>query len=200
MAEPKPLASLTSGLLARKGAAQPAMRRPMLGFGRGPATALQQDDLGWNDMGFDVEPTPQPMEQPPVAIGLTPMSATLSVPVPAVVTEREELAERIGAQPEAVEPEPTAQSEPTAQPEPVVEQTRAPVKRASAPAADRKAAFTLRLDAGRHLKLRLASAVTGRSAQQMVTQALDDFLTTLPEIDRLAEQLPQSRRKMTKGG
>ena len=32
MGEPKPLASLTSGLLARKGAAQPAMRRPMLGL------------------------------------------------------------------------------------------------------------------------------------------------------------------------
>ena len=82
MGEPKPLASLTSGLLARKGAAQPAMRRPMLGFGRGPATALQQEDLGWNDMGFDVEPAPQPVEQP-VAIGLTPMGATLSAPVPA---------------------------------------------------------------------------------------------------------------------
>ena len=58
----------------------------------------------------------------------------------------------------------------------------------------------LRLDAERHLKLRLASAVTGRSAQQIVCQALDDFLTTLPEIDRLADQLPQARRKMTKGG
>ena len=70
----------------------------------------------------------------------------------------------------------------------------------TAPARDRKAAFTLRLDAERHLKLRLASAVTGRSAQQIVCQALDDFLTTLPEIDRLADQLPQARRKMTKGG
>ena len=56
------------------------------------------------------------------------------------------------------------------------------------------------LDADRRLKLRLASAVTGRSAQQMLTQALDDLLMTLPEIDRLAEQLPQGRRTMTKGG
>ena len=54
----------------------------------------------------------------------------------------------------------------------------------------RKAAFTLRLDAGRHLKLRLAAAVTGRSAQQVVTEALDAFLEGLPEIDRLAQQLP----------
>ena len=75
MGEPKPLASLTSGLLARKGAAQPAMRRPMLGFGRSAGAALQQDDLGWNDMGFDVEPAPLPTDEPPVAIGLTPMPA-----------------------------------------------------------------------------------------------------------------------------
>jgi plasmid stability protein len=54
----------------------------------------------------------------------------------------------------------------------------------------RKAAFTLRLDSGRHLKLRLAAAVTGRSAQQVVTEALDAFLEGLPEIDRLAQQLP----------
>ena len=73
MAEPKPLASLTSGLLARKGAAQPAMRRPMMGFGRTVGNAVPQDDLGWNDMGFDVEPAPLPMDELPVAIGLTPM-------------------------------------------------------------------------------------------------------------------------------
>ena len=42
--------------------------------------------------------------------------------------------------------------------------------------AGRKAAFTLRLDAERHLRLRLATAVTGRSAQQIVTGALDALL------------------------
>src|SRR3546814_10383921 len=94
MVEPKPLASLTSGLLARKGAASPAMRRPVFGLTAG-ATALQED-LGWNDMGFDVtQPEPAPSEARSVA-GLTPMAAVPAVaPVPAVVTEREELAERI---------------------------------------------------------------------------------------------------------
>ncbi|MBH1993042.1 MAG: hypothetical protein I8H86_09150 [Sphingomonadaceae bacterium] len=170
MAEPKPIASLTSGLLARKGAAQPAMRRPMMGFGRSSAVAMQQDDLGWNDMGFDVEPAPVPMEEPPVAIGLTPMapSAPVAVPVPPVVTEREELAERIMGTP-------------------------APPKATVVAKASRKAAFTLRLEANRHLKLRLACAVTGRSAQQIVTQALDEFLNGLPEIDRLTQQLPHMR-------
>jgi hypothetical protein len=162
MAEPKPLASLTSGLLARKGAAQPAMRRPMLGFGR--AAALVQDDLGWNDMGFDVEPVPQPLEEPVAPVGLTPMAP---IPVePPVVRQRKSLARRLAAKPAAPEP---------------------------APAAGRKAAFTLRLDAERHLKLRLACAVSGQSAQQIVTQALDDFLNDQPEIDRLAEQLPRAR-------
>ena len=169
MAEPKPLASLTSGLLARKGAAQPAMRRPMMGFGRTVGNAVPQDDLGWNDMGFDVEPVPSPVEEPPVAIGLTPMTA--AVAVPPVVLAREELAERIKAAPA---PRKKAVPAPT-------------------PAPGRKAAFTLRLEAERHLKLRLACAVTGRSAQQIVTQALDDFIDTLPEIDRLTQQLPQMR-------
>src|SRR3954465_12732625 len=47
---PKPMASLSSGLLARKGHARPAMR-PQGFVGLNPATA--QDDLGWNDMGDD---------------------------------------------------------------------------------------------------------------------------------------------------
>ncbi|WP_066767462.1 hypothetical protein [Sphingobium sp. CCH11-B1] len=158
MAEPKPLASLTSGLLARKGTAQPAMRRPMLGSGRAPAVSA--DDLGWNDMGFDVQPAPLPVEEAVAPIGLTPMAA--AVTEPPVIHQRKTLARRLAG------------------------------KAVAAPAAvrARKAAFTLRLDADRHLKLRLACAVSGRSAQQIVTQALDDYLNDLPEIDRLAQQLP----------
>ena len=178
MVEPKPLASLTSGLLARKGAASPAMRRPVFGLTVG-ATALQED-LGWNDMGFDVtQPEPAPSEARSVA-GLTPMTAVpVAAPVPAVVTEREELAERIAevAVPAKVEK---------------VEKVGRKA-RAAAVAKGRKAAFTLRLDADRHLKLRLASAIVGRSAQQMVTEALDAYLGSLPEVDRLAQQLPRAR-------
>jgi len=60
-----------------------------------------------------------------------------------------------------------------------------------AAAADgRKAAFTLRLDGGRHLRLRLACAVTGRSAQQIVTGALDSALAAIPEIEALASRVP----------
>ncbi len=58
-----------------------------------------------------------------------------------------------------------------------------------------KAAFTLRLDTDRHLRLRLASAVTGRSSQQLVTQALDAFLHTVPEVDAIVAQLPPTTSK-----
>ena len=48
MNEPKPIASLSSGLLARKGAARPAMRPQ--GFQQ---VGGNLEDLGWNDMGFE---------------------------------------------------------------------------------------------------------------------------------------------------
>ena len=58
-----------------------------------------------------------------------------------------------------------------------------------------KAAFTLRLDKERHLKLRLACAVTGRSAQQLVTDALDGLLATMPELDGMAERAPSASKQ-----
>jgi hypothetical protein len=64
---------------------------------------------------------------------------------------------------------------------------RAPRPR-SAPGSKGKAAFTLRLDPDRHLKLRLACAVDGRSAQQLVTDALDQLLGRMPELDSMASK------------
>ena len=58
-----------------------------------------------------------------------------------------------------------------------------------------KTAFTLRLDVDRHLKLRLACAVIGRSAQQIVTDALDEFLEKIPEINVRAQHVPAKARK-----
>jgi hypothetical protein len=54
MSEPKPFASLSSGLLARKGQARPAMRPQ--GFTGGYASLAGIEDLGWNDMGHMPEP------------------------------------------------------------------------------------------------------------------------------------------------
>ena len=53
-----------------------------------------------------------------------------------------------------------------------------------------KAAFTLRLDGERHLRLRLACALNNRSALQIGTDALDAFLDKLPELDTLAGAIP----------
>lgn len=59
-------------------------------------------------------------------------------------------------------------------------------ERRSALADGRRAAFTLRLDADRHLKLRLACTVLGKSAQQLVTEALDTVLNNTPQLADLA--------------
>jgi hypothetical protein len=58
----------------------------------------------------------------------------------------------------------------------------------SALAEGRKAAFTLRLDQHRHLRLRLACTLQSRSAQSLLTEALDRFLADQPGIDDIARR------------
>lgn len=197
-AEPKPFASLSSGLLARKGAARPAMRPQ--GFGQGGSGL---EDLGWDDMGFE---PPKPAEAPrdethdafgedvvehprSHPTGLTPIGSP-------VHSQQAEIADHFGAD-EEEEADETAQlyegeAETPLVPAPVVAPPAPAPRRASrarcAPGSKGKAAFTLRLDPGRHLKLRLACAVNGRSAQQLVTDALDQLLEAMPELDAMAEK------------
>lgn len=64
----------------------------------------------------------------------------------------------------------------------------AALQHSEAARAARRAAFTLRLDEERHLRLRLASTVAGESAQNLVTRALDEFLARHPHIEHLAAQ------------
>ena len=195
MNEPKPIASLSSGLLARKGAARPAMRPQ--GFQQ---VGGNLEDLGWNDMGFEPpKPTEAPRDETHDAFGeevddqprahptgLTPVHSP-------VHSQHAELADRLGvedgdeeldetAEPYEDEPAPVAVL-PAPAPAPVP--YRAPKAR-SAPGSKAKAAFTLRLDSERHLKLRLACAVNGRSAQQLVTDALDQLLVDMPELEGMA--------------
>lgn len=59
----------------------------------------------------------------------------------------------------------------------------------------RRAAFTLRLDAERHLKLRLASTMRDSSAQELVTQALDLFLSEIPELNSIAAHVAGKKSK-----
>ncbi len=70
-----------------------------------------------------------------------------------------------------------------------------PAPRRKAKEQGRRAAFTLRLDDERHLKLKLASTVSGESAQQLVTKALDEFLSQMPEIETLAAQVSRKDSK-----
>lgn len=89
--------------------------------------------------------------------------------------------------------------EPEPEPEPVYEAAPAPVALpAAAPqsvlakrpvASARRAAFTLRLDPQRHLKLRLAATMQGVSAQSLVTEALDRLLAEFDELDSIAARV-----------
>ena len=198
MSEPKPFASLSSGLLARKGQARPAMRPQ--GFTGGYASLAGIEDLGWNDMGHIPEPIadihplheddqiqPPPEGVPPVLAQRHALKQEFEPPV---------LDEAVEDEPEGLIEAPAPQPEVAVQP--IVADTFAP-RPVSVAAASRiaratqhkhKAAFTLRLDEERHLRLRLASAVSGRSAQQIVSGALDAFLESLPEVAELARQLP----------
>ena len=205
MNEPKPFASLSSGLLARKGAARPAMRPQ--GFGQVNGNL---EDLGWNDMGFE---PPKPADSPrddshdafgeeigedilehPRAVhptGLTPVQSP-------VHEQQAEIAHRFNGQDseeefdetaELYEPDEHAESAAVVPPvAPAVPASRRSLKPRAAPGSKGKAAFTLRLNPDRHLKLRLACALNGRSAQQLVTAALDKFLEAMPELTAMAEK------------
>jgi hypothetical protein len=177
--------------------------------------AMSQEDLGWNDMGYDVDPDPTaPMDYDHGFHGANPLAAA----VPEVKHQQDRLADALFADFEpqvafddepqvgfdnfAEEPESLADA-PTlvaVTPEPVTPlisrrgSTDAPRSRArSKPGLKEKTAFTLRLDSDRHLKLRLACAVRHQSAQQLVTDALDALLESMPEIDDLASHVPAKK-------
>jgi hypothetical protein len=172
----RPIASLTPSLLARKGAARPAMRpqlQPLRQFHEN--TARQLDDLGWNDMGHEaahnaeIEAPVEAVEEQHGAeiVAFNPLFEATIAQLPEVVRQQEEIAERIAQNP--------------------------PKPRRSALADGRRAAFTLRLDGERHLKLRLACIVSGRSAQQILIEALDSLIAELPDVAELAVKVRKRR-------
>lgn len=126
MFEPKPMASLGAGLLARKGEAHPATRRTHVPLSPVPLDNSHAPPPVRQQLKRIAQSFSRPQEMPPTA--------------------------------QAVQPRKT------------------------------RTAFTLRLDADRHLRLRLASAVSHRSAQDLVTEALDAFLDSRPGLDVLVAQ------------
>jgi hypothetical protein len=161
----KPAAALTSGLLARKGGARPAMRRqPIAGLSH--MSINMMEDLGWNDMGVE-EPEPDS----------SPVAAQLA-------SARKKLSAANQPPPAPVEHAPVEDIAPAEPPRatPVIDLTLVRAMRT----AGRKSAFTLRIDAERHLRLRLLSAVKNRSAQQLMITALDALIASHPDIATLA--------------
>lgn len=198
-------ASLNPSLLARKGGAKPAMRPQLAQLNpNGSDVAANLEDLGWNDMGDedDSEPhhhghvlqlTPEPANPQAAAESRELDKAAQVALAPGGGTEvhRQQavLAERV-AKPAAkpVVAGPVVAAVATSTPSPVVARIT-PVERRSALARGKRAAFTLRLDEERHLKLRLLSTIKGKSAQQIVTDALDALLDGMAEIESLAAQV-----------
>lgn len=201
MNESPKFASLSSGLLARKGAARPAMRRPSATASLNPAqNPMEHDDLGWNDMGHDADDgyVPHPAN---------PLLAAIPEVTPEVRRQQEEIAAKLSVAMEgAIAPEPM----PAAVPEAVITDALAPApadadaiirpvvremkirerrERKTRVKRKEKAAFTLRVDAERHLKLRLACAVHHVSAQKLIIQALDELLESMPELEPLAARV-----------
>jgi len=210
MNEARPFASLSSGLLARKGAAKPAMR---------PQGYAGFEDLGWNDMGYDAAEAQQsqaaPEHVPSSIAALTPAPKPAKAPAgeadePAAEPAEQPVSKQSGERADDEAPSVVAQQrailqsfdgeeeEPPAEPPaPRLDPVRAeivPLPQRAAMPVGRKAAFTLRLDPERHLRLRLACAVTGRSAQQIVTGALDELLAGIPELDGLAAGAAGAKR------
>jgi sugar phosphate isomerase/epimerase len=164
------------------------------GFAQG---APGLEDLGWNDMGFE---PPKPADTPQRddehdafgeeldehrvhPTGLTPVQSP-------VHTQHAEIADRLGVEEDEEVDETAEPFEGEAAPVAILP-APAPMPRRSvtpraAPGSKGKAAFTLRLDPERHLKLRLACAVNGRSAQNLVTDALDQLLENMPELEAMA--------------
>ncbi len=236
MADPKPLASLSAGLLARKGAARPAMRRQTQLPGVGNGHFNGHEDLGWNDMGYDVDPHHAGQDADrTMSHGLSPMAPTHDLPSepdamdaftaaveramidparpvyagpasiapmiadaplpepeepPLVVRQQEEIEAAVGTRLTAEAPS-AVLSVRAPKLAPVTAAKAAPVSRSRA-GAKGNYAFTLRLDPERHLRLRLASATSNRSAQHILIALVDEFLSTIPEIDAFAARLPAS--------
>ena len=195
MSENNAFASLSPTLLARKGGAKPAMRPQLansLAAFDGPAardTAANLEDLGWNDMGEEAEETsadvlpltPEPANPEAEALARIQDEEAAQALRPEVVKQREAISQKVAALAVPANEDSAEEAAP------------APKRaRRSALSRGKRAAFTLRLDADRHLKLKLASTMKGRSAQQLVTEALDKLLGDMPDLGHLAEQMKRN--------
>lgn len=199
MGVPTAFASLSAGLLARKGAARPAMRQQ--GHGQFAAAA---EDLGWDDMGFEpLRPSPADLHvaehdgsreralEPAIRdqlARLTPPGASALIEPSPVQKQQAKIAAHFAADERATGSENALPVLPGAE-----EAARPAELPRGAPQSRASLAFTLRLDPARHFKLRLACAVKGRSAQMLVCDAVDRLLDTIPELDAMVSKARSPR-------
>ncbi len=201
-------ASLGATLLARKGGAKPAMR-PQWGELPESVADEQLEDLGWNDMGADdadghagansgtdnsgtdnaaaedvISANPKSKSQPK-GKGADIVSIN---PAAKISGKRQAANEDCDAKAPLIKAKPAKKKSAS-------KTHKAPKKSAKSAAStasknsSRRAAFTLRLDADRHLKLRLAATMQGVSAQTLVTEALDTMLSEIDDLDTLVASM-----------
>ncbi|MGB3805666.1 MAG: hypothetical protein WA936_00545 [Erythrobacter sp.] len=165
-------ASLEPALLARKGGAKPAMRPQLAPLPEKPVDD-QLEDLGWNDMGEESQASGE------AVTNVVSLGRTKGAPRPLHTAANEDAStqeEHLGAFPAADE-DALIRRKPSA--------ARKDARQKSA----RRAAFTLRLDTERHLKLRLAATIRATSAQALVTEALDTLFSQIDELDLLVSRI-----------
>ncbi|WP_395331540.1 hypothetical protein WBP06_02510 [Novosphingobium sp. BL-8H] len=112
------------------------------------------EEAGLDDMHFGEEEGEDGSTDAPMA-SLMPEMPALAPRKPDVLRQIEDLAERIN-------------------------RTAAPVRPMIT--EGRRAAFTLRLDAERHFRLKMAGVLLNRSAQTIVTEALDKYLAEFADV------------------
>jgi len=181
-------ASLNPTLLARKGGAKPAMR-PQLAPLPEEVADEALEDLGWNDMGQDDEAGAD-------IVPITPDTANqdaLDAASPVVKRQQRKLEDRVLADAVMEGPEDTLEDEIESTPV-VTKPSKPKAKKVAKKAAkkSRRAAFTLRLDTDRHLKLRLAATMQGKSAQAVVTEALDALFEEIDDLEALAQRMKRN--------
>ncbi len=169
MADSKAFASLSPRLLARKGSAKPAMRPQVAPLTDFPSAVPYpvHEDLGWNDMGDAPDVSARPARVVPISPRESSAQPTPEVlATPEVLVRRKMLARTLAASAQV---------------------------NGGASVRGKRTAFTLRIDPERHFKLRLACSLKQKSAQQLLTEALDTMLEGVPEIQPKASKSGKRR-------
>jgi hypothetical protein len=129
--------------------------------------ALNEAEYDLNEAEYDLNEADEDFDEPANAYAsLTPMA------------ERLPAAPAVSETPSLNPPSRTGQPRAAAAP-----------RQPAAASTPRRAAFTLRLDADRHLKLRLAATMQGVSAQALLTEALDAMLAQFDDLEAIAARL-----------